>query len=52
MRAFRAKIVQGSLSLLEAEDGRWLEREALSSLHFLPADEALLERLMQQGSRE
>lgn len=52
MRAFRAEIVQGSLSLLEAEDGRWLEREALSSLHFLPADEALLERLMQQGSRE
>ena len=52
MRAFRAKIVQGRLSLLEAEDGRWLEKEALSLLHFLPADEALLANLRKRAGWE
>lgn len=38
MRCYWAKIKRGSLKLLEAENARWLAKENLLSVNWLPAD--------------
>ena len=38
MHCFWATIVSGEIKLLEHEDARWLDRENLNSVNWLPAD--------------
>lgn len=45
MDCFWAEVVAGRLVLKEAEDARWLTRETLESVSWLPADASLLERI-------
>ncbi len=43
MDCFWAEIISGDLVLNEHEDAKWLKREELSSVGWLPADIALIE---------
>lgn len=45
MDCFRCEVTEGVLTLLEAEDARWLTREELDSVPWLPADVALIDTL-------
>ncbi len=45
MHCFYCTITNGSITLLEHEDARWLLPSELHSVKWLPADEAILERL-------
>lgn len=45
MDCFLCKIKSGKLVLKEHEDARWLRREELGSVEWLPADEGLVEKL-------
>lgn len=42
MRCYFCKLISGELTLKEAEDARWLTRETLDSVKWLPADEVIL----------
>ncbi len=42
MRCFRCEIVSGTPKLLEHEDARWLSREELRTVDWLPADMLIL----------
>ena len=48
MECFWCSIERGHLTLLEAEDSRWLTREELYSVDWLPADLALLDQILEQ----
>ena len=43
MDCFRAEVVRGELVLREAADARWLTKEELDSVKWLPADLELIE---------
>jgi len=43
MECFWANIVAGELQLLEAEDAKWLAKEELDSVKWLPADVELID---------
>ena len=43
MDCFRCSVKSGHLTLLEAEDGRWLTKDTLKSVQWLPADLELIE---------
>lgn len=45
MDCFWAEVVAGRLMLKEAEDARWLTRETLESVQWLPADASLIEHI-------
>lgn len=45
MNCFWAEVVAGRLVLKEAEDARWLTRETLESVQWLPADASLIEHI-------
>lgn len=45
MDCFWAEVVAGRLVLKEAEDARWLTRETLESVQWLPADASLIEHI-------
>ena len=45
MDCFLCKIKGGKLVLKEHEDAKWLERNELGSVEWLPADEDLIEKL-------
>ena len=45
MQCFICTIKSGDLTLLEHEAARWLSCEDLDSVHWLPADEEVIERL-------
>lgn len=45
MDCFWAEVISGKLILKEAEDARWLTAETLGSVHWLPADITLLEKI-------
>ena len=45
MRCYLCSVVNGSLTLLEHEAAAWLDREHLRSVRWLPADEAILDKL-------
>ena len=45
MDCFWCQIVRGNLVLKEHEDARWLTREQLRNVEWLPADVALVERI-------
>jgi len=42
MRCYFCKLISGELTLKEAEAARWLTRETLDSVKWLPADEVIL----------
>jgi 8-oxo-dGTP diphosphatase len=48
MDCFWCEVVDGELKLLEAEDARWLSKDTLYSVPWLPADITLIERIEQQ----
>ena len=48
MDCFWAEVVSGNLKLKEAEDARWLTREELDSVNWLPADVTLIETIRSQ----
>lgn len=45
MDCFWAKVVSGNLDLKEASDSKWLTREQLDSVEWLPADITLIEKI-------
>ena len=45
MDCFWATIMAGKLTLLEAEDAKWLTKETLRSVQWLPADLELIDKL-------
>lgn len=45
MHCYICSIISGELVLNEHEAARWLTRDTLNSVDWLPADEALIERL-------
>lgn len=49
LHAFVCSVVKGRLTLLEAEDSRWLDRESLHSVNWLPADSEIVDRLLGGG---
>lgn len=46
MRCYYCSLVSGSLELIEAEDARWLTKENIDSVRWLPADLVIIERIM------
>ena len=46
MHCILCSIVSGDLKLLEHEDAKWLTRETLYSVDWLPADRLILDRLL------
>lgn len=48
MDCFWCKVVEGKLVLLEAEASRWLKKEELHSVDWLPADLGLIEKICEQ----
>ena len=45
MDCFWCEVVSGELKLLEAESARWLTKEELDSVQWLPADVALIDKI-------
>jgi len=45
MDCFWAKVIAGELVLKEAEDGKWLSKDELGSVQWLPADIALIDKI-------
>ena len=45
MDCFWCEVVEGDLVLLEAQEGRWLTKDELDSVKWLPADLGLVERI-------
>lgn len=48
MDCFWCEVVDGELKLLEAEDAKWLSKDTLYSVQWLPADMPLIEKIEQQ----
>ena len=48
MDCFWAEIIGGELVLKEAEAARWLDRDELDSVKWLPADEIMLEQIARE----
>ncbi len=45
MECFLAKVTEGSLVLKEHEAAKWLKKEELDSVNWLPADQTIIEML-------
>ena len=45
MDCFWCEIIEGNLNLLEAEDSRWLTKDRLYDVDWLPADRGLIEKI-------
>ena len=45
MDCFWCEVIDGELKLLEAETAKWLTKETLGSVEWLPADEGLIEKI-------
>ena len=48
MNCFWCEVIKGDLILLEAQEARWLNRDELDSVKWLPADLGLVERIRSQ----
>ena len=48
MECYWCQVLQGSLTLVEAEDSLWLTREQLRRVPWLPADRTLIETIAGQ----
>lgn len=45
MQCFWCNVVSGKLTLLEAEDARWLTKDTIESVDWLPADKELVHKI-------
>lgn len=45
MDCFWCQLIRGDLELLEAAEARWLTKETLKSVEWLPADLGLIEKI-------
>lgn len=45
MDCFWAKVINGQLELKEAEEARWLTKETLGTVQWLPADVTIIEKI-------
>lgn len=45
MRCYRCSIITGALTLLEHKAAAWLDKEHLRSVNWLPADDAILDKI-------
>lgn len=52
MHCYLCSVISGELSLLEHEDARWLEREELGSVKWLPADKDVIEKIRNEVLNE
>ena len=50
MHCYLCTIISGDLSLLEHEDARWLARDELNSVKWLPADKDVIRHLKEKWS--
>lgn len=48
MHCFLCHVVTGKLQLLEAEDARWLDKEHLHTVDWLPADREVVDKLLME----
>ena len=48
MLCYVCRVVSGKLRLLEAEDAKWLTREELNSVNWLPADRVVVRALLEE----
>ena len=48
MLCYVCRVVAGKLRLLEAEDAKWLTREELNSVNWLPADRDVVRALLEE----
>lgn len=48
MECFWCEVVEGELKLLEAEAAKWLTKDTLYEVQWLPADIALIEKIKEQ----
>mgnify|MGYP002463329899 FL=1 len=48
MDCFWCEVIEGKLVLKEAEDAKWLSKDELDSVQWLPADITLIERLKRE----
>lgn len=48
MDCFWCEVVEGDLVLLEAQEARWLTKDELDSVEWLPADLRLIEKIQEQ----
>lgn len=51
MDCFWAEVVAGRLVLKEAEDARWLTKETLESVRWLPADQTIIDAIYRELGR-
>lgn len=52
MDCFWCEILSGDLVLKEAEDAKWLTRETLDSVDWLPADITMIEQIRKELARQ
>lgn len=52
MDCFWAEVVSGNLELKEAKAAKWLTKEALDSVEWLPADITLIEKIKREMYKE
>lgn len=45
MQCFWCNVLSGKLTLLEAEDARWLTKDTIESVGWLPADKELVQKI-------
>ena len=48
MDCFWCSIIKGNLELKEAEDAKWLTKNSIDSVEWLPADKGLVEKIKEQ----
>lgn len=48
MRCYFCKLLSGGLTLKEAEEARWLTRDTISGVRWLPADITILEKIKEK----
>lgn len=50
MHCFTCSIISGNLTLLEHEDARWLSKDELNSVQWLPADIEVVKKILNEES--
>ena len=48
MDCFWCEVISGELKLLEAEDAKWLSKNELDSVDWLPADITLIDKIRRE----
>lgn len=45
MKCFECRVLEGHLALLEAENAKWVNKEEIDSIDWLPADKTIIEQV-------